>query len=160
MAAITSTIIAGAGVAMSFLAQRQQAAAAKATANYNAEIQRRQATQENQVAAENIRRKTRENNRMLAQVRANTAAKGLAATGSPLAVLGDTAMMLEREIMDMSFEASNRYQSLAQGAQMTLYEGNTAASAIKTSATAGLLRGAASVGTGLAEAKGWFAPRK
>jgi hypothetical protein len=156
MAAITSTIIAGAGMAMSFMAQRQQAAAAKQTANYNAELQRRQATQENMISAENIRRKTRDNNRMLAEVRASTAGRGLAMTGTPLAVLGETAMMLEREIMDASYQASTRYQSLAQGAKMTIWEGNQQARALKTQAYAGLIKGAATVGYDFAKAKGMF----
>lgn len=156
MAAITSAVISGAGVAMSFLAQRQQAAAAKATANYNAEIQRRQATQENMVSAENIRRKTRDNNRMLAEVRASTAGRGLAMQGTPLAVLGETAMMLEREIMDANYQASTRYQTLAQGARMTLWEGNQQASALKTQAIGGLVKGVATVGYNFAQAKGMF----
>ncbi len=156
MAAITSTIIAGAGLAMSFMAQRQQAAAAKQTANYNAQLQRQQAAQENEISAENIRRKTRDNNRMLAEVRASTAGRGLAMTGTPLAVLGETAMMLEREIMDASYQASTRYQSLAQGAKMTLWEGSQQASALKTQAIGGLLKGAATVGYDYGQAKGMF----
>lgn len=156
MAAITSTIIAGAGLAMSFMAQRQQAAAAKQTANYNAQLQRQQAAQENEISAENIRRKTRDNNRMLAEVRASTAGRGLAMTGTPLAVLGETAMMLEREIMDASYQASTRYQSLAQGARMTLWEGSQQAKAIKTQAYAGLIKGAATAGYDFAQAKGMF----
>lgn len=156
MAAITSAVIAGAGVAMSFMAQRQQASAAKATAKYNADIQRRQATQENLVAAENIRRKTRDNNRMLAEVRASTAGRGLAMTGTPLAILGETAMMLEREIMDANYQAATRYQSLAQGAKMTMWEGNQQASALKTQAWGGLVKGAATVGYDFAQAKGMF----
>jgi hypothetical protein len=154
MAAITSAVIAGAGVAMSFYGQRQQAKAAEATAKYNASIQQDQATRENQVATENIRRKTRENNRILAQVRASTAAKGLSNQGTPLAVLGETAFMLEREINDLSYEAATRYQSLAQGAKMTLWEGKQTASAIRTQATAGLLKGAASTTSGYLSASG------
>jgi hypothetical protein len=154
MAAITSAVIAGAGVAMSFYGQRQQAKAAESTANYNASIQRDQATRENQVSAENLRRKTRENNRLLAQVRASTAAKGLSNQGTPLAVLGETAFQLEREINDLSYEAATRYQSLAQGARMTTWEGQQTASAIRTSATAGLIKGAASTTTGYLQATG------
>jgi rubrerythrin len=154
MAAITSAVIAGAGVAMSFYGQHQQAKAAESTARYNASIQRDQATRENMVNAENLRRKTRENNRLLAQVRANTAAKGLSNVGTPLAVLGETAFQLEREINDLSYEASTRYQSLAQGAKMSIWEGQQTSSAIKTAATAGLLKGAGSTTTGYLQATG------
>lgn len=154
MAAITAAVIGVAGLAMSFYGQQKQAKAAESTAKYNASIQRDQATRENAVSAENLRRKTRENNQRLAEVRASTASKGLAMAGSPLAVLGESAFMLEREINDLSFEASTRYQSVAQGAKMTLWEGKQTASAIRTQATASLVGGAAKVTSGYLQASG------
>jgi len=76
--------------------------------------------------------------------------------GTALAVLGETAMMLEREIMDASYQASTRYQALAQGAKMSLWEGSQQASALKTQAIGGLIKGAATVGYDFAQAKGMF----
>ena len=152
--AATAAIVTIVGTAASFYGQQQQAKAAEATAKYNANIQRDQATTTNSIAVENLRRKTRENNQILAQVRASTAAKGLSMEGSPLAVLGDSAFKLEREINDISFQASAQYQSLAQGAKMTLWEGQQTATAIRTQATAGLLKGAGSATTGYLQATG------
>jgi hypothetical protein len=150
----TAAIISIASAAYSFYGQQQQAKAAESTANYNASIQRDQATRENQVNTENLRRKTRENNRLLAQVRASTAAKGLSNQGTPLAVLGETAFQLEREINDLSYEASTRYQSHVQGAKMSIWEGQQTSSAIRTSATAGLIKGSTSTTTGYLQATG------
>ena len=139
----TSAIITIAGAAYAAYGQQQQAKAAESTAKYNADVARDQASRENLVNAENMRRKTRDNNRLLAQVRASTAAKGLASEGTPLAVLGDAAMTLERDINDLSYEASTRYQSLAQGAKMSIWEGKQTASALRTESYGTLLSGGA-----------------
>lgn len=150
----TSAIVAIAGTAMAVYGQRQQASAVKSTAKYNAQVQRDQATRENEVSAENLRRKTRDNNRTLATIRASTASKGLVMEGTPLAVLGESAMMLEREIQDASFEASARYRAQSQGALMSLWEGKQEASALKTASYATALRGAASATSGYLSAAG------
>jgi hypothetical protein len=150
----TSAIIAIAGTAYAAYGQQQQAKAAESTAKYNADVARDQASRENLVNAENMRRKTRDNNRLLAQVRASTAAKGLASEGTPLAVLGDAAMTLERDINDLSYEASTRYQSLAQGAKMSIWEGKQTASALKTASYGTLISGASSATTGYLQASG------
>jgi len=150
----TAAIVTVVGAAATFYGQQQQAKAAEATAKYNASIQRDQAARENQVAAENLRRKTRENNARLAQVRASTASKGLAMEGSPLAVLGESSFMLEREINDISYQASAQYQATAQGAKMTLWEGKQTASAIRTNSYTSLAGNLASAGSGYLTSSG------
>lgn len=165
MAAITATVLAAvsavaaiAGTGVAVYGQRQAASAAEATAKYNAELQRGQARQEMEAAGENARRKTRENARILGMQRAALAQSGLSMEGTPLAVLGESAMTLHRDILDIGFDAANKARSLQAGAAMSLYTGRQQASAIRTNATASGLSGLSSAATGYGEAKGLFAP--
>lgn len=155
LAAIASIV--GTGVAV--YGQRQAASAANQTAKYNAKIQNQNAAQATTVAAENARRKTRENARIIGAQRAAIGASGLAMSGTPLAVLGETAMMLQRDVLDIGFDAANQTRNLQAGAKMSLYEGKTQAGALKTSAVATGISGVASAATGYASAKGLFAPK-
>lgn len=154
IAAITSVV----GTGISFYGQRQAAAAAEATGKYNAQLQRNQAKQEMDVAGENARRKTRENARILGMQRAALAQSGLAMEGTPLAVLGESAMTLHRDILDIGFDASNKARSMNAGANMSLYTGRQQASSIRTNAIASGISGLTSAAMGYGNAKGLFAP--
>lgn len=156
--AVLSAAAAISGTAVSVYGQRQAAAAAEATGKYNAELQRNQAKQEMAVAGENARRKTRENARILGMQRAALAQSGLAMAGTPLAVLGETAMTLHRDILDIGFDAANKSRSLNAGADMSIYTGRQQASAIRTNAAASTLSGLSSAAMGYGNAKGLFAP--
>ncbi len=149
-----STVVSLAGTAVSVQGQQNAAKAAENSARYNSELQRQQADQENKVVAENARRKARENNRELARIRAANAASGLTMEGTPLAVLGETAAMLDRDIQDMSFEASNRYRALIQGAQMDIWQGENEAAALRTQSYATALQGVSSATSGYLTSSG------
>ncbi len=160
MATITATVLAAAGTGLSFIGQRQAARAAESTGFYNAALARQQAGQEQAVGAENARRKARENARMIAQQRAALAKSGLQMEGTPLAVLGETAMMLERDIMDMGFEAENRLRNLLAGADLSVWEGKQQRKAGMLGSVGTAIGGLAGTTEGYAKAKGlWGAPR-
>lgn len=149
-----STIATGVGTYMSVQGQRNAAAAAEGTAKYNAEVQRNQAMRENEAVAENARRKQRENTRIIGRQRAIIAQSGLAMEGTPLAILGETASMLQRDILDMGYDAANRTRQLEASANMGLWEGKNQSAALKTQAITTGLAGVSSMSTGYMSAKG------
>lgn len=154
--AIATTAVALVGTGVAVYGQVQAANAAEDAAEYNAEIKRNQARQESLAAEENARRKARENARFIAGQRAAIAKNGLSLEGTPLAVLGESAMMLERDIMDLSWDASNRSQALLHGAGMELWEGDSAAASLRTRAVASGLSGVSSAMTGGASSAGYL----
>ena len=143
-----SAITSGIGTYMSYQGQRAAADQADQTAKYNAQLQRTQAAQEMEVGAENARRKARENARLLGRQRAMTAASGLAMEGTPLAILGETATMLQRDINDMGYAALQRTRALQAGATMSLWEGQNQASAMRTQALTTGIQGVGSIANG------------
>lgn len=147
------------GTGLSVYGQVQAASAAKATGKYNAKIQQDQAKQEMQAMGENARRKTRENARILGQQRAALAQSGLAMEGTPLAILGESAMTLHRDILDMGYTAANKSRELQAAASMSLYTGKQQSSAGMLSAVGTGISGVASAAAGYGNATGLFAPR-
>lgn len=150
---IASTVGSLLGTGVSVYGQRQAASAADATAKYNAKLQTQQAMQTGLVAAENARRKTRENARIIGAQRAAIGASGLSMEGTPLAVLGETAMTLQRDILDIGFDAANQSRQLQAAAKLSLYEGKSQSSALKLGSLATGLSGVSSAAMGL------FAPK-
>lgn len=155
-----STVVSLAGTAVAVIAQNQAADAAENVAQMNANEQRAQAAKEAETAAENARRAEREKTRYLATQRAQLAASGLAMEGTPLAVLGDTAQALEMQILDMGAEAAARQRALRQGAALSIYEGKSQASALRTESIATGLSGVSSAAGGYLKASGSIAPSK
>lgn len=153
-AAVVSMI--GTGVAV--YGQQQQAKAVDSTAKYNAKLMRQQAEQETQVTVENARRKTRENARIIGMQRAALAQSGLAMEGTPLAILGETATTLQRDILDMGYDAASRARALQEGARRSLIEGGQQSSALRFSSLATGISGVTGAAAGYGQAKGLFAP--
>jgi hypothetical protein len=150
-----SAVATGVGTYVSVQGQRQAAKAADQTAQYNAQVQRTQAAQEMEVAKENARRKARENARLLGRQRALVAQSGLVMEGTPLAILGESATILQRDIMDMGYEAQMRSRSLQAGASMSLWEGKQQSSAMKTQALTTGIEGAGKIASGYLNYKGY-----
>ena len=150
-----SLVATGVGTYMSVQGQRNAAIGAEKSAKYNAKIQRDQGMRENEAAAENVRRKTRENQRILGRQRAAIAQSGLAMEGTPLAMLGETSSLLQRDILDMGYDAQNRVTSLQSSAAMGLWAGKNQANALRTDALTTGLAGVATVSSGLLNATGW-----
>lgn len=152
--AIAAVAASAVGAGVSFYGQQQQAKAAEATADYNAQLARNQAAHETEAAAENARRKARENARIIGLQREAIAASGMASTGTPLALLGETVMSLERDLLDIGFDAASRGNALRSQAAMTEWEGKGTASAMRTAAWGGLVSGLTSAGSGYLTATG------
>jgi len=150
-----SSIATGVGTYMSAQGQRAAAKTAEDTAKYNAQLQRQQATQEMAVGAENARRKARENARLLGRQRALVAQSGLAMEGTPLAILGETATLLQRDIMDMGYQAQLRARSLQASASMGLWEGRNQSRALKTEALTTGLGGTSKLADGFLKFQGY-----
>lgn len=154
LAAVASVVGTGAAV----YGQQQAAKAAEYTADYNKRLQLGQAKQETAVAAENARRKARENARIIGAQRAALAEAGLAMEGTPLAVLGETAATLQRDILDLGYTAASRSRSLMAGANLSAWQGRSQASAMRTNAISTGISGAASGTSGFLSASGRIAP--
>jgi hypothetical protein len=152
--AIIGVATAVAGTVITVAGQRQAANAAQDTANYNADLALEQARHENEVAAENARRKARENAKIIGLQREAIAVSGLAPAGTPLAILGETVSTLERDILDMGYEAAARARQLQSSAAMSRWEGSATASAATTAMVGTAISGVSSAGKGYFKAKG------
>lgn len=150
-------IVVSVGADLSMHASKSAANAAQKTASINANEKKKAAAQEVTVASENARRKERENQRILASLRATTAANGMQMEGSPLAVFGDTAEQLQRDILDLSFEAENRRRALLVGAQLDTVEGANIAAGMRNEATASGVSSVSGMVVGGAKAGGYLA---
>lgn len=149
-----STAVSVIGTGVSVYGQQQAAKGAEYTAEYNAKLATQQAAHETEVSTENARRKTRENARIIGLQREAIAASGLAPSGTPLAILGDSVTTLQRDIMDMGYEAAARANQLHSAAAMSLTEGRNTATGLRTSSYATALSDVASATSGFLKAKG------
>lgn len=157
---IVAAALAVAGAGVSFYGQQQAAKAAEITGKYNADLQRSEAEQTTIATAENARRRQRENTRVLAAQRNALAAAGLTLEGSPLAVFGDTAQALEREILDLGYEAQTKRRALLAGANLSVFESKAQASAMRTQSYASLASNLSSAATSYAQAGGFLTKSK
>jgi hypothetical protein len=142
------------GTALQIKGQGDQARAAKLTADYNSQLAKQQVAHESEVVAENARRKARENAQIIGLQREAIAASGMAPSGTPLAVLGETVMMLERDIMDMGFEAALRARKLHSEAAMGQWEAQQTAAALRAQQWATAAKGISDTAFSYRKAKG------
>lgn len=139
----------GIGTAVSVYGQVEQAKTAKAMGKYNAKLAENQARQTEMDAAENIRRKRRENKRLLATQRSRYAKAGVLEEGTPLELLAETAGNLEMETLD--YDRQQRQAALglrAQGAADLAMGANQARAAYIGAGTSLLQGGAAMASLG------------
>ena len=151
---IFTTAVSLAGTTVSVIGQREAADAAEKTAAFNATQQRLEARQKQEEAAENARRKQEEASRYQAAFRASLAANGLAMEGTPLAVLGEDANDLARDILDIGYQASSQARRLIAGSSLSIMEGANAASAMRTESYATAIKGVSSATTGYLNSTG------
>lgn len=154
-----STVVSVVGTAVSVDAQMTAAKSAENIAEHNAKVDLQASQQESLVAAENARRKSRENAKIIGLQKEAMAASGLAPTGTPLAMLGETVLTLERDLMDMGYEAATRSAALRSSAEMSLVEGRAAAGAARQQAVATGISGLGSASSGYIKASGAGAPK-
>jgi hypothetical protein len=151
---ISSAVLTIAGTAVTVSGQLTAAKNAEYLAEHNAKVDQMAAANEMNVAGENARRKTRENARIIGLQKAALAQSGLAPTGTPLAVLGETVLTLQRDVLDIGYEAAARATALQSSAEMALYEGKVTAGALRTQALASGISGVASAASGYFKATG------
>lgn len=149
-------VVSAVGTGISVAGQQQAAKGAEYTAQYNADLARQQALHETDVANENARRKTRENARIMGLQNEAIAASGLAPSGTPLAILGESVMTLQRDILDMGYEAAARSTQLQSAATMGISEARNTAGAMRTAALGTRISGEASAAGGFLKAKGYY----
>lgn len=144
MAYATSTYLAIAAIAattvstgVSIYSQQQQAKTQERAAAYNAELARREAKNRELESAEQIRRERIENRRRMARIRSQLSHQGIATTtGTPLAILGESAADLELGIADAVRRTSIEAASLRAQGQMGLWEADQASRAANINSVA------------------------
>jgi hypothetical protein len=141
---ITTVAVSAIGTGVSVYQQNQAADAAEDAAAFNAKLNIEQARSEREVAGENARRKASEEKRMLASIVAATAGAGFAMEGTPLAIFGDAAQQLERDVLDIGFAAQTRERALMSGAVQSMYEGQNQATALRNQSIATGIQGVSS----------------
>lgn len=139
IAIIGSTILQGAGSALSGRAQR------KAT-EQSAKLAEMNAQRELAEAGEAEGRQRRIGRRALATQKAAVAQSGFAMSGSMLDWLEESATMAELDALNIRYEGNARATAQRIGAQMTLAQGRDAQTAGYIGAGANLLQGAAQFG--------------
>ena len=112
-----------AGGIQSYNQQKENAKAQQNMLEYNARLERREAEAEEAEANEAARRQRAENERLKAAQRAAYGKSGAAiASGSPLAVLGDTAANLELGVQDIHRNGANAYNRRMAQSNSLLYQ--------------------------------------
>lgn len=133
------------GTGVAAFGQIQQARSAEKAGEFNARIAQQEADLKLQTTLENIRRKRADNRRFLARQNALFAAKGIAAEGSVLEVLGETSSNLELGIQDAFQQGQvGINQSLSQ-ASLDRFNANSAAKAARTRAFGNVITGATKI---------------
>lgn len=123
---------------MSIQGQRQAAKsaalAAEQSAEWNADQQRKQAAYDESVAQKNMRRERENNKRELARRRASSARGGLMETGAVSDNLIEASERHQTEIDDIWDKAATQANTRRAQANMSIWEGQTTASAAKAAA--------------------------
>lgn len=152
MAYATSTYITlallAASTATTIYTQQAQAKSQEQAANYNNALAQRDAALREREAAEASQRQRIENRRHLARIRLSLANSGtLTTTGTPLAIIGETAGNLELGIRDAKRRTDMESAAMRQQGIMGLWEASQAQSAANLSSIATGLKGLSSAGS-------------
>ena len=149
LGSVTSAVGAVAGTAagivggiQSYEQQKTNAEAQQNMMRYNARMEQREADAELAEANEAARRQREEDARLRAAQRAAYGKSGAAMTsGSPLAVLGDTAANQELGIQDIHRTGARAYSRRTAQAQNYLYQGRVAGNSVSRGQLIGSLGG-------------------
>lgn len=142
------------GTTVTVVGQQQQKKAAENTAKYNNKVAENESVKESRVANENIKRKLVENRRLRGEIASANAANGLAMEGTPLAVLGETQSTLERDILDIGYQASERSRALLAGGEMGIWSAKQTGKAITTQQYGTIASGLGSAASGYLSSSG------
>lgn len=142
MAAVTTAVVAGAGVLMSYYGSQEQAKAAKKAGKLNAQdaMENARLAQERAKEDERMFRLSfkRENARNVTAI----ASSGIKMEGSPLEVLQDNAAMAEQDAINIRRGGEQQRDSYIRQAGMYRAGANASARAAQISGAASVLQGA------------------
>lgn len=143
MAAVTTAVVAGAGVLMTYYGQQEQAKAAKKAGRLNAEDAEENAKLSMQRAAEDERMFRLSFKRDQGRNVAAVGASGVKQEGSPLEALQDNAAMAERDAINIRLGGEQASAAYKRQAYMFRSGAGAQARAAEIGGAATLLRGAA-----------------
>lgn len=155
-----TTALASTGVAV--YGQQQQAKSAENTADYNAKLAENEARNVELEAQERAKRQNIQKRKELARIRNELSNTGtLTTTGTPLAILGDSAANMNTSIQDAYRVSTMQAASYRSQGTMGLWEASQARTAANLSSIGTGLSGISSAYTGYSGAKynGSFTPR-
>ncbi len=138
---VASLALQGYGMYEENKAAKRSAALAQQTAAYNAEVDKNAATQIELNTAANLIEARKAASVYTSRQRAAFATSGVLNSGSPLAVEVATAGRLEQQAQQMRVDALQEAEQRRTAARLGILYGDAQASAIRTSATARLIRG-------------------
>lgn len=139
-----------AGTAVAVHGQRQQAKAAEAAAEFNAKVAQNEAKRIELENKEQLARNRILQKRLLGKQRATIGKAGVLETGSPLDLMVETAAELELGLLDQNREALARAQQMRNKSALTLFEGKSTASGLRTQSVATGIGGVANIGGSVA----------
>lgn len=143
MAAITTAVVAGAGLLMSYYGSQQAAKASKKAGKLNAEDAAENARLAREKAVEDERQFRLTFKREQGSNVAAIGASGVKQEGSPLEVLQDNVSSMEQDVINIRKGGQQQAASYLRQGRMARQSGNAQASAYQTQGAASLLSGAA-----------------
>lgn len=152
--AIGTAILSVVGTGVSVYGQQQQKKAVEQTAKYNTKVAQGEASKQNRVATENIKRASLDNRRLRGQLASANAANGFTMEGTPLAVLGETQTALERDILDIGYQAAENSRSILAGTELGKWSAQQQSRAITTQQYATAASGIGSAAGGYLSSSG------
>lgn len=145
MAAITTAVVAGAGVLMAYYGQQQAANAAKKAGKLNAADAEENARLSMERAKEDERQFRFSFRRDQARNVVAVGASGIKQEGSPLDVLQENASLAEKDALNIRAGGDQQRDSYLRQARMYRMGGNAAANAAQIQGASTLLSGAVGV---------------
>jgi hypothetical protein len=147
-------IIMAVGTAISAASAIQQGQAAKNAANYNAQMEERNAQISRQNAAIEEEKQRRQGDLRLGSMRAGYGASGVAIEGSPLDILEQSAAQEELDALTIRYRGELGAYSSEQEATLSRYRGATAERSGYMQAGSSILMGAARGASMMKDLKG------
>ena len=148
--AIASTVATASAIGSTVInasAQRKQAKAENAMAQYNNQLAEQRAQTIQEESNEATIRAQKEKRAALADVNAQAGASGIAMEGTPLAVLGSVGQQYETSIQDEARRAQIEMQDVRRQAQIGQWETNQRVAGLRMQTTGTILSGLGQAGS-------------
>lgn len=130
-------------------AQKSASAAGDEEMKYRDSLLTRKAQDQRTTVRENSRRQLLEKQRALSEIRVSQAARGFAASGTQLAVLGEFGSRIDEQIDNATTQGLGQVQQYNESARMARWGNKVRKSAERLDMATTLLRGATGAGSSL-----------